>query len=147
MPQEALNNILAHTEVVIAYVPVRDEIDFKNFLPSLKGKTLCTIQPKALLDPFEEAKRTIAIADGRETVVLIPGTRFDATGTRHGKGAGWYDRFLSSVPASWIRIGLCTTEQFSSEPLVRESWDEPMDYLVVVPEKEPPRYYNTHARS
>lgn len=141
-----LDKLLEHIDLIVTYVPVRSEVDFSTILPSLEGKDTYEIKPDAALDPFTEARRALSVAHGRSTAILVPGRRFDATGTRHGKGAGWYDRFLATVPSSWIRIGFCTDEQFSSEPLVRESWDEPMDYLVVVPPQGSPSFYTTHAR-
>jgi len=40
----------------------------------------------------------------KRVVVLVPGQRFDSLGNRHGRGGGWYDRFLAAVPADWIRV-------------------------------------------
>ncbi|MEK7510851.1 MAG: 5-formyltetrahydrofolate cyclo-ligase [Patescibacteria group bacterium] len=143
-----LDRILKERPFVISYVPVRAEIDFKNLLPSLERKEMYEIRPDATLDPNDEARRAMIIGGDWPTVVLIPGRRFDATGTRHGKGVGWYDRFLAAVPAAWVRIGFCFEDQFSSEALVRESWDEPMDYVVVVPRTgEDPVLYETRARN
>ena len=64
-------------------------------------------------------------------VVLIPGTAFDESGTRKGRGGGWYDRFLSRIPAEWTRVGVLPQESLQSEPLQRQSWDEPVDYLLI----------------
>ncbi|MBX9792941.1 MAG: hypothetical protein K2Y02_01440, partial [Burkholderiaceae bacterium] len=52
-------------------------------------------------------------------------------GTRHGKGGGWYDRFLSKTPAKWLRIGVLNETRLSATLLTRESWDEPMDFLAL----------------
>ena len=62
--------------------------------------------------------------------LLIPGTAFDEHGTRHGRGYGWYDRFLSSVPREWVRIGVAPLGTFSTTVLTREKWDEPMDWIL-----------------
>lgn len=140
-----METLFEETPFLVTYRPLASEVDLEPFVPTTKEQYV--VLPHPSLDPIQEAERATKSANGRGTAVLVPGRRFDATGTRHGKGAGWYDRFLSAVPASWIRIGFCTTEQFSTESLIRESWDEPMDYLVVVPEQEPPRFYTTHARS
>ncbi len=67
-------------------------------------------------------------------VILIPGRLFDITGTRHGRGGGWYDRFLAAVPREWFRVGFCYESQFSAAPLLREAWDQPMDAVCVVGE-------------
>ena len=141
-----LEELLENIDVLITYVPVRAEVNFIDVLPTLTKKDTYTIEPDASLDPVEEAKRAMIVATNRKTAILVPGRHFDATGTRHGKGAGWYDRFLAVVPASWIRVGFCMSEQFSSEPLIRQSWDEPMDYLIVVPNDGSPSFYTTSAR-
>ncbi|HRH24699.1 MAG TPA: 5-formyltetrahydrofolate cyclo-ligase, partial [Candidatus Paceibacterota bacterium] len=47
-------------------------------------------------------------------------------------GGGWYDRFLTKVPRSWLRVGFCYEHQFSSTPLLRQSWDQEMDAVIVV---------------
>lgn len=74
----------------------------------------------------------MAAVGDRKTIILLPGRRFDARGTRHGQGGGWYDRILSSVPKEWTRIGFCFERQFSKDPLPREAWDQAMDLVVVV---------------
>lgn len=90
------------------------------------------IPARAAIDPIKEALETIAFANDESACILMPGRRFDASGTRHGQGGGWYDRFLARVPAEWLRIGFCFDDQFSSTPLPRESWDQVMDYVAVV---------------
>lgn len=143
--KEEVATLVARFPACITYVPVTGEVDFTEFL-SLEGKTLYEIAPRRELDPLLEAERASEEARGKDAVVLVPGRQFDATGTRHGKGAGWYDRFLAVIPSSWVRIGFCTEYQFSIEPLVRQSWDEPMDYVFVVSEGSSPVFYTTHAR-
>lgn len=61
------------------------------------------------------------------TYLLIPGTKFDEAGTRHGRGGGWYDRFLATAPAHWLRIGVVADNQWSNTKLIRQEWDQPMD--------------------
>jgi len=123
-------------------------VDFYTFCTIPETTTIYEIKPDTSLDPREVVAHAIETVQGRIAAILIPGRRFDASGTRHGKGAGWYDRFLAQVPASWTRIGFCFDDQFSDEPLVRESWDEPMDYVVVVPrDGRDPVLYTTGARN
>ncbi len=124
---------LLHTAgFIVAYAPLRTEVPFRDFIAVPGQVEVYEIPPRAALDPIEEAAVTTAAAAGRTTVLLIPGRKFDASGTRHGQGGGWYDRFLANVPREWLRIGVCWSEQFSSVPLMRESWDQSMDYVVVV---------------
>lgn len=87
------------------------------------------IRPDATLDPIEELK---AVGNNEDAVICVPGTRFDEHGTRHGRGGGWYDRFLAHTPPSWGRVGFCFDDQFVEDALPREVWDEPVDYVVVV---------------
>ena len=63
--------------------------------------------------------------------IFVPGTHFDASGTRIGRGGGWYDRFLAAVPKTWVRIGVTDIAYFSGMPLPRASHDEPVDFVVV----------------
>ena len=126
-----VDTLLASTGAVITYVPLRTEVPFRDFLSLPPSILTYEIAPRAALDPFREAEKAIATVGDQQAVILIPGRRFDAAGTRHGQGGGWYDRFLSRVPREWSRIGFCFERQFSSDPLPRESWDQAMDFVFV----------------
>ena len=128
---EQLLDILRRYSSGISYVPVHEEPNPLKLFPELATKIVHTIQPVPSLIPADEANRALKLVQG-SAFILIPGRTFDARGTRHGKGAGWYDRFLSTVPADWLRVGFCYNEQFSKEPLTRQEWDEPMDYVCAV---------------
>ncbi|HVW71879.1 MAG TPA: 5-formyltetrahydrofolate cyclo-ligase [Candidatus Paceibacterota bacterium] len=127
----AIDKILQSCEAFITYVPLRTEVRFEDYFPPPEGKTVYQIAPRAALDPFAEAEKARAACGGTRTAVLMPGRKFDATGTRFGQGGGWYDRFLSVVPAEWLRVGFCFDRQFSPEPLLRQEWDQIMDYVCV----------------
>lgn len=127
-----LQQLLSSYQVFITYVPLRGEVDFTTPVALPKGTVAYTIPPRASLDPKEEAERVITMIGRTPTALFIPGRRFDTSGTRHGQGGGWYDRFLALVPREWLRIGFCFPDQLSPTPLKRESWDQAMDYVVVV---------------
>jgi 5-formyltetrahydrofolate cyclo-ligase len=58
-------------------------------------------------------------------LVLVPGLAFDQAGRRLGRGAGFYDRFLSEPGLTATPCGVCFQEQIV--PAVpADSWDIPM---------------------
>ena len=113
---------------LITYVPLRTEVSVERFVSILPSYT---IQPRPTLDPKVEALSALKEVGNTPAAVLMPGRRFDTTGTRHGQGGGWYDRFLARVPTEWLRIGLCYSDQLSPTLLIRHEWDQPMDYVCV----------------
>jgi hypothetical protein len=108
-----------------------------------------TIPSSRTLNPAEEVQKAKDASLRHSTFILVPGRKFDQLGTRQGKGFGWYDRFLELAPVDWLRVGICTEAQFSTTPLIRESWDEPMDYICVVSKdpSSPAVCYETLAKS
>lgn len=130
MAQEENIQTLLRDRALITYVALKGEVPFRDYL-SLPESTY-EIAPRASLDPEEEAQRALTAVGDTSAAILIPGTRFDGALTRHGRGGGWYDRFLARVPRTWLRVGLCYADQFSSEPLKREAWDQEMDVVCVV---------------
>lgn len=117
---------------IIAYEPLRGEVDWKRFplLTAPKSETVILPTSKEA-DPFEWALVCKERFEHARSFILIPGTLFDLHGTRYGKGGGWYDRFLSSVPRTWLRIAVANEDQISQTPLSREPWDELMDLLFI----------------
>lgn len=144
--KEIVQALVERFPVCVTYIPVNAEVDFHALDAISSATDSYEIQPDRGLDPETEVTHAQTVAQGRPVAILIPGRAFDAIGTRHGKGAGWYDRFLAACPPDWIRIGLCTDKEFSTEPLVRQPWDEPMDY-VVVQTNDGYTLYTTGARS
>lgn len=127
MPED-VETLLSRFEHVIAYQPLQDEPDWR----SLDIQVPVTLVPQdASVDPIFYAKTLTTQHLNAALCLLIPGTRFDVFGTRHGRGGGWYDRFLAHVPRRWVRIGITDSEHLSTESLVRNAWDEPMDRILV----------------
>ena len=125
-----LSSLLSSVEHVISYQPLRTEVSISLFIP--ENTQVHLIPARASLDPHEIAGAMKDAVGESSCAILIPGRQFDASGTRHGQGGGWYDRFLAEVPRQWLRIGFCYDDQFSEAPLVRQSWDQAMDYVVVM---------------
>jgi prolyl-tRNA editing enzyme YbaK/EbsC (Cys-tRNA(Pro) deacylase) len=53
-------------------------------------------------------------------VVLVPGLVFDTSGGRLGRGKGYYDRFLVSLPRSTARVGVTTDDSVVDDVPVDE---------------------------
>lgn len=65
-----------------------------------------------LREPRPEAMR---VDPATLDVVIVPGLAFDAQGRRLGRGGGFYDRFLRTLPATCTAIGLGFADQIVSE--------------------------------
>lgn len=131
MPR-ALQARLKLSAVGIWYAPFADEPDPARIpLPAPMHDVRFVFSNARDADPIRAAHEA---ARGRKTAaayVLIPGRRFDLWGTRHGRGGGWIDRFLHILPPQWLRLGVCLQDQLSGTRLKRESWDEPIDWLLI----------------
>ena len=87
--------------------------------------------PKAPPEPRALAAELSSQLPKERVCIFVPGTRFDASGMRIGRGGGWYDRFLAACPRDWVRIGITDISNFSETSLPRASHDEPVDFVVV----------------
>ena len=62
-------------------------------------------------------------------LVLVPGLGFDASGRRLGRGKGYYDRFLSSLPEETLLIGFAFECQLQHQ-IPQEPHDVLMDMVI-----------------
>src|SRR3989344_4869149 len=116
---------------VILYKPLFDEIDYNDpsFPLKLFSNNLVLPDDKNS-DPFKWATICKSKYKNANPYILIPGTKFDIYGTRHGKGGGWYDRFLSKIPKKWFRIGIIHSSKLSTYPILQNEWDQSVDWLI-----------------
>jgi 5-formyltetrahydrofolate cyclo-ligase len=122
---------------LIRYKPLFHEVDISSlFAFPYSTKIVYTLPIDKTTDPFALAEQYSNTLSHKTFLVFCPGKTFDIYGTRHGRGGGWYDRFLSRVPKHWIRIGVLYEKNLSLAPLLRQAWDEPMDYLLIQHENE-----------
>lgn len=63
---------------------------------------------------------------------VVPGIAYDKNGTRLGRGAGHYDRFLEGFEG--LKLGVTFNEGFTDEVLPREYHDQIMD-IIASPKK------------
>ncbi len=122
--------ILMTCNSCIAYNAFTHEIEYKQLpLPkNIFNKTLELPHDKNL-NPFEWVKKCKQEYKDNNPCILIPGKEFDIFGTRHGYGYGWYDRFLSQTPKKWLRIGVIESSKLFQDKLIKQSWDEPVDWI------------------
>lgn len=129
---QELQKLVAQCEISILYKPLKDEINYNDQSFPLKIHLNNLILPDNKdSDPFEWADKCITKFKNTKPYILIPGTQFDKYGTRHGKGGGWYDRFLSKVPRTWLRVGITNISGISHSPISHQEWDESIDWIMV----------------
>jgi 5-formyltetrahydrofolate cyclo-ligase len=61
--------------------------------------------------------------------VIYPGIAFTKGLSRLGRGGGYYDRYLTRLPASTVRIGVCFDGQLR-ETLPEEAHDQRVDAVI-----------------
>lgn len=97
-----------------------------SFIPALWGEGMALVEgPYGLLQPREP----ISVPPSALDVIMVPAVVFDREGYRIGYGKGYFDRFLSQPGIRGVRVGLAFDLQVV-EHLPRDSWDQPVDYLV-----------------
>ena len=93
---------------------------------------LDTLSPSALdVDRFgiRVPHQRDPIAPDELDVVVVPGVAFTPTGARLGRGGGFYDRFLKSLPEATMRVGACFRMQLLEE-IPALPHDHPMGVVV-----------------
>ncbi|WP_240327132.1 5-formyltetrahydrofolate cyclo-ligase [Ursidibacter arcticus] len=80
-----------------------------------------------ILEPKLDVRKVLPISELE--MIFVPLVACDTQGNRLGMGGGFYDRTLSQAK-HLISVGLAhQCQQLECLPL--ESWDEPLDYIVI----------------
>ncbi len=107
--------------------------------PRVLGKTLEFVDVSRLEDlstsPWHPGIRestdiaALVVAPGEIDVILVPGLAFTRDGARLGRGGGYYDRYLATMPASTLKIGVCFAVQIVAS-LPTEPHDQRVDTVA-----------------
>lgn len=138
-------SIFIKSSVILAYLPMRAEVDLSSLLANHPDKTW--LVPRILeygemrfhhYDPGRlirhrfgmlEPDATLPIVPaGRVELALIPGLAYDLQGWRLGYGGGFYDRFLTQQ-STCIRLGV-TYQVLVLPDVPHQENDVAMQYLV-----------------
>ena len=129
---------------VVLYLPLPDEVDVTPVMDSVDRAFAVTRTPPRgplTLHPadsprerhrygFEQPVAGAPPVDpGGVGVVLVPGLAFDRGGGRLGRGGGYYDRFLPTLPPDTARVGV-VPEQLVVEAVPTDPHDVPMTHLA-----------------
>lgn len=129
---------------VVIYLPLPDEIDVTPVLDRVRRTFAVTRTPPRgplTLHPldsprerhrfgFEQPVAAAPLVDpSTVAVVLTPGLAFGPDGERLGRGGGYYDRFLPTVPDGAARVGV-TVSALVADGLPTDSFDVPMTHLA-----------------
>lgn len=134
---------------MMLFVSMPDEVDVTGLIEGALrlGKRVCVptcppqgrqLVPAALTALGELVPRAYGILEPRTVrpvpvgeidFVLVPGAAFDTKGNRLGRGAGYYDRFMSLPEFHAVKCGVAFDVQVLPE-IPHDSHDLPVDILV-----------------
>lgn len=154
LTKHLLNSTLYQSSAttILAYAALPTEISLDPFITTAlaNGKRICipqidwaskSMRPAQInnldtdLETGRYAVRTphngCPVVDTKKIdLILIPGLAFDTQGRRLGRGAGFYDRMIDSLPSPRpLLVGVCFANQIV-ETVPTEPHDHPMDRVI-----------------
>ena len=136
-------------QAIMGFMPMPDELDTRPILADLLAQGKRVYLPKSSigdrriiplrltdLDALHEGAYGILEPDLEETclssdldIVLVPARAFDRHGNRLGRGAGFYDRFMSDAGFRALRCGVAFACQVLPQ-VPHDDHDLPVHILV-----------------
>lgn len=133
---------------VFVYYPAGHEPDLRAYYRDLlkRGVRLCFPRADGGRMSFHAVSSLRALARGRfgipappraspeqipgaDDILLVPALAFDASGTRIGRGLGYFDRYFSAHPDGF-RVGVCFESQLTGGRLPHGAHDVPVHLVV-----------------
>ena len=129
---------------VVIFFPLPDEIDLTPLIDRLGRNFAVTRTPRhgpLTLHPadgpmerhrfgYQQPRANAPLVDpSTVAAVLTPGLAFGLRGERLGRGAGYYDRFFTKIPAQALRVGV-TVSPLVVDELPTDPYDVPMTHLA-----------------
>ncbi|MDR3110536.1 MAG: 5-formyltetrahydrofolate cyclo-ligase [Planctomycetaceae bacterium] len=111
-------------------------------LPRIEGNDICPVLVRVSdelvnVPPYgiRELRNELATKPERRVnveqlaLVIVPGLAFDKRCNRLGRGRGYYDRFLKTLPQTAKKIALAYDTQFI-DSIPTNEYDIPVDYVI-----------------
>lgn len=152
-----MERLLAHkayrgARTIMCYVSVEGEVQTEHLIRAMlaEGKTVsvpwcepegCSMHAAVITDfdhdlqkghfdiPAPPASRLNLIDRAAIRLFIVPGIGFDLTGTRMGRGRGYYDRYLADLTPHACTIGLAFERQIVRF-VPREKHDVQLDRII-----------------
>lgn len=104
----------------LTFLPV-DGMDIETFMVSKKSFWRVEKEKKMPLD--------LSHLIPHSSICFIPGIAFDPSGWRLGRGGGFYDHFLKTLPNGVLKVGLAyDLQRIAYFP--KDTWDARVDVLI-----------------
>jgi len=107
-------------------VPVINKHKKKMMIPTFMANYGCELEvgPYSIFQPKKRHIKPVAL--NKIDLIIVPAVAYDTQGNRLGRGQGYYDRFLNSLPKRIRTVGLAFDFQvFGDLPFI-----EPHDFGV-----------------
>jgi len=110
-------------------LPTIDENE-KRIVPTLVGslETDLEVGPYGIKQSKTDPAK--ALNEDHIDMVIVPGVAFDRQNNRLGRGGGYYDRFLGSLPSHIPTVGLAFDFQVVDSPLLKDEHDVPVSCVL-----------------